>query len=73
MKHDRSYRRAQRERLKRNRRNYWGFAFGELKDAQLAKVIDTPHPCSSYCCGNPRKWFGEVTMQERRFFCEVDD
>jgi len=29
--------------------------------------------CSSYCCGNPRKWFGEFTMQERRFAAEEVD
>ena len=22
--------------------------------------------CSSWCCGNPRKWFNERTLQERR-------
>jgi hypothetical protein len=22
--------------------------------------------CSGPCCGNPRKWFGEVTVQEKR-------
>lgn len=22
--------------------------------------------CSGPCCGNPRKWFGEATVQERR-------
>lgn len=22
--------------------------------------------CSGPCCGNPRRWFGEMTMQERR-------
>lgn len=22
--------------------------------------------CSGPCCGNPRRWFGEKTMQERR-------
>lgn len=21
-------------------------------------------PCSGPCCGNPRKWFGELTVQE---------
>lgn len=26
----------------------------------------TPHPCSGSCCGNPRKWNGDVTMEERR-------
>lgn len=24
--------------------------------------------CSGMCCGNPRRWFGELTMQERRAF-----
>ncbi|WP_407529417.1 hypothetical protein [Methylobacterium oryzisoli] len=24
--------------------------------------------CSGPCCGNPRRWFGEMTMQERRAF-----
>lgn len=23
--------------------------------------------CSGPCCGNPRRWYGEPTMQERRF------
>lgn len=23
-------------------------------------------PCSGFCCGNPRKWLGEVTTQEKR-------
>jgi hypothetical protein len=23
-------------------------------------------PCSGPCCGNPRKWFGELTIQELR-------
>lgn len=23
-------------------------------------------PCSKFCCGNPRKWFGERTIQERK-------
>lgn len=27
--------------------------------------------CSGPCCGNPRKWFGEKTMQERRFECSL--
>jgi len=26
--------------------------------------------CSCWMCGNPRKWFGDLTMQERRFLAE---
>lgn len=25
----------------------------------------SPHPCSGYCCGNPRKWFGHKTVKEQ--------
>ena len=32
----------------------------------LGKMVQTPHPCSGMCCGNPRKWWGEITRQERR-------
>lgn len=31
-----------------------------------AKLADHITCCSGPCCGNPRKWFGELTMQERR-------
>ena len=31
----------------------------------------TKHPCSGACCGNPRRHFGELTMQERRANQEV--
>lgn len=27
---------------------------------------DTPHRCSNYYCGNPRRHFGELTLQEQR-------
>ena len=32
----------------------------------------TPKPCSCWMCGNPRKWFGERTVQERRAMQEVE-
>lgn len=31
------------------------------------KLADHIAHCSNMCCGNPRRWFGEKTMQERRF------
>lgn len=34
--------------------------------ARIGKVAHTPVMCSGPCCGNPRKHFGEMTMQERR-------
>lgn len=32
------------------------------------KLADHIVTCSGPCCGNPRRWFGEPTMQERRQF-----
>lgn len=29
-------------------------------------IADNPTVCSGPCCGNPRRWFGELTIQERR-------
>lgn len=54
-----------KERLKKNRKNYWG---GIISDSKFEKsVIDTPAPCSCWMCGNPRKYFNERTIQEKRF------
>jgi hypothetical protein len=41
----------------------------------MARFKEQPKLCSQSCCGNPRKWFGERTMQERRFLerCTVDE
>lgn len=33
---------------------------------KAAWYADTLHACSSFCCGNPRKWFKQKTIQERR-------
>jgi hypothetical protein len=30
------------------------------------KMLKTRVTCSRPCCGNPRKWFGQVTLQEKR-------
>jgi hypothetical protein len=71
---NRSWRRAQRERVIANTRrwmkdNGWFTdPFTRWDDAEGAKRVrktaTAPHVCSSYCCGNPRKWFGEETHQE---------
>jgi len=30
------------------------------------RLVATPTPCSCPMCGNPRKYFGYVTIQEKR-------
>jgi len=32
----------------------------------------TPKHCSCWMCGNPRKWFGKRTVQERRAMQEIE-
>ena len=65
-KYKRSLRRHHRDRLKSNRKHYWFGDTWPMDSRQLGMVISTPHMCSGYCCGNPRKWFGELTIQERK-------
>lgn len=59
----RQQRRHHRERLKKARSGHWGGIAGNGKADQ---VVDTPTPCSCWMCGNPRRYFGEKTIQERR-------
>lgn len=72
----RALRRHHRQRLKHARKAYWGHGRSDpMGPVILARVVDTPHPCSKECCGNPRRHFGERTLQEQRFVAEalVDD
>lgn len=62
----RSVRRHHAGRLKKSRRHYWGGISGDPGRAGV--VVNTPTPCSCYMCGNPRKYFNEKTVQERRLF-----
>lgn len=57
-----SERRHHRERLKKSRATYWG---GVSACRTPGRVIDTPAVCSCWMCGNPRKYSGERTIQER--------
>lgn len=73
---NRSWRRAQRERaIARARRHMKdnGYFYNRYRvwdkaqmEVNLRRNATTPHPCSSHCCGNPRKWFGDLTLQEQR-------
>lgn len=60
----RSVRRHHRARLRARRRVHWGRDLSQEPARNLARVIDTPTPCSCWMCGNPRRYFGERTRQE---------
>jgi hypothetical protein len=38
----------------------------EWKEKTYVSYRKTTKRCSRACCGNPRKFFGELTMQEKR-------
>ena len=75
---DRAYRRWRRalrirkvERIEKEQRRmgsgvvieHWrGYSVHE----SAARRVDNMTVCSESCCGNPRKHFGQLTVQERR-------
>ncbi len=61
---DRNWRRAQRDRaIARVDRDHIHLnskflqVSSEDRRAMLCRAAITPHPCSRYCCGNPRRHF----------------
>ncbi len=68
----RSQRRHQAQRVKRARSAYEvaklvdrsGLTAQQI-ERHRARVAANPTPCSCWMCGNPRKWLGEATRQER--------
>jgi len=65
-KYSRAQRRHDRERLKKKRSTYWDYTW-YLENNSLGIMLNTPARCSCYMCGNPRRYFGEVTMQEKKY------
>ena len=60
-------------RIKNNVRHYFHYTILEpMHPKTIGMTARTKHPCSRYCCGNPRH-YGELTMQERRANQEVYD
>ena len=57
---------TERIKAKRIKDHYVG-----SKPARAPKFFKTPTPCSCWMCGNPRKWFKQPTIQERRMFQEI--
>ncbi len=69
---------ARRKRwVKKNLRHYF-FDPSEPEPRRVGLYAETPAVCSCWMCGNPRKVFGELPIQERRAAewpavpCEVD-
>lgn len=58
-----------RERLKDRIRFRWGRKREPAADTgnTIGKALAAPAACSCAMCGNPRKYFNEPTLQERRF------
>jgi hypothetical protein len=54
-------RRAEDARLKKQRQIWWG---RRLPPELVSRAVDTPTPCSCWMCGNPRKYFRELSRQE---------
>lgn len=72
MQRGKAWRRSQRARIRQRVRGY--FICGRnLPPERLGHYARTPTPCSGPCCGNPRRHFGKVTMQERRAANVGDD
>ncbi|HDR9103702.1 hypothetical protein [Paraburkholderia sp. A3RO-2L] len=68
----RALRRHHIARLKRARRFYFRDDLSTHPVA-LGKIVTTATPCSCALCGNPRKLFLELTVQERRLFQYLGD
>lgn len=62
---DRAFRRFQELKKKRWVQRVF-FRWRPLDEAQIGQLAHTPQNCSCYMCGNPRKYFNEKTMQEKR-------
>lgn len=71
--YSRALRRHHDARLKKKRQYYYSYRQGRLSPRQLGLVLHTPALCSCYMCGNPRKYFGERSVQERRWMQAVEE
>lgn len=71
MEKKRERRRRDLLRMKaRSRRIYSVFDRPGDDPKRHEKLANHIKACSGWCCGNPRRWFGELTRQERRFRAE---
>ena len=82
MKRGSPYKRAIRRHHRQRLLNKWiRRIYIEIKQTKIGRetesieqraryLVQTPCPCSCAMCGNPRKHFGERTIQERRLGIE---
>ncbi len=68
----RALRRHHDARLKKKRQYYFYGSHGKLDPKSLGRVLHTTTICSCFMCGNPRKYYLERTVQERRWMQIVD-
>lgn len=74
MSRTRDWRRAQKDRyLDKSRYFYKEIAGFDVTEKTVHRRVETRCPCSSWCCGNPRKFFNSPTMQEVKFSCSHED
>jgi hypothetical protein len=74
----RAKRRHHVARVKKSRKLYWGRQAASLpvepmSAKHLGMVARTPKLCGWACCGNARRWAGELTFQERRLFQDLGE
>ncbi|MHB8535667.1 MAG: hypothetical protein ACYDBW_09505 [Sulfuricaulis sp.] len=69
--HERASRRHHLARIKKKRAGYCGGYARDLIQAEqlrhIGRFARAMPSCSCWMCGNPRRFFGETTMQEKRF------
>lgn len=61
----RSERRHFEQRQKARARKFHG-GTAKLSPRHLGRAAHSPQSCSCWMCGNPRRFVGAVTIQERR-------
>lgn len=66
VKDKRAERRHHRYRLKNKRKHYQNAIDSINPEKGISGMVNTPTKCSCFMCGNPRKWFKEETLQEKK-------
>ena len=62
----RDYRRNQEEKKKKKVSKHDWFLWLDKTPRVIGQASHTPKQCSCHMCGNPRKYWKEKTIQERR-------
>ena len=72
----RHHRQRMIDRARRIMRQTWYWSQSENVDEEIAdlapRFADNMAKCSCPTCGNPRRWYGKPTVQERRLGGGVD-